>query len=105
MTRANTKKLAGEVIPLLREMFGEGIDFSCTEYYKSNETLTGIALRLPGCSSIPVVCLDDVPEDAPAEDVANIAATVFQEALRSFKDIPILPVFSGSPWGRTRRIP
>ena len=49
MTRANTKKLAGEVIPLLREMFGEGIDFSCTEYYKSNETLTGIALRLPGC--------------------------------------------------------
>lgn len=91
MTRANTKKLAGEVIPLLREMFGEGIDFSCTEYYKSNETLTGIALRLPGCSSIPVVCLDDVPEDAPAEDVANIAATVFQEALRSFKDIPILP--------------
>ena len=76
---------------LLQEMFGEGIDFSCTEYYKSNGALTGIAFHLPGCSSVPVVCLDDMPDNATAEDVANIAATIFQGALRNFKDFPVLP--------------
>lgn len=91
MTKANTEKVAGEAIVLLREMFGEGIEFDCTEYFKSNEALTGIALHLPGCSSVPVVCLDDMPDNATAEDIANIAATTFQEALRSFKELPILP--------------
>ena len=91
MTKANTEKVAGEAIVLLREMFGEGIEFDCTEYFKSNEALTGIALHLPGCSSVPVVCLDDMPDNATAEDIANIAATTFQEALRSFKDLPVLP--------------
>ena len=91
MTKATLKNLAEEAIVLLREMFGDGIDFDCTEYYKSNEALTGIALKLPGCSSVPVVCLDDMPDNATAEDIANIAATVFQDALRNFKDFPILP--------------
>lgn len=91
MTKTNLKTLAEEAIALLREMFGEGIDFDCTEYFKSNEALTGIALHLPGCSSVPVVCLDDMPDNATAEDIANIAATTFQEALRSFKDLPVLP--------------
>lgn len=72
-------------------MFGEGIDFDCTEYYKSNEALTGIALKLPDCSSVPVVCLDDMPDNATAEDIANIAAATFQEALRDFKEFPIVP--------------
>ena len=91
MTKTSLKTLAEEAIVLLREMFGEGIEFDCTEYFKSNEALTGIALHLPGCSSVPVVCLDDMPDNATAEDIANIAATTFQEALRSFKDLPILP--------------
>lgn len=52
MTKANMEKVAGEAIVLLREMFGEGIEFDCTEYFKSNEALTGIALHLPGCSSV-----------------------------------------------------
>lgn len=85
------KNLAEDAIVLLREMFGAGIDFDYTEYYKSNEALTGITLHLPGCSSVPVVCVDDMPDNATAEDVANIAATVFQDALRSFKDFPTLP--------------
>ena len=42
MIKVNAEKLAEEVIPMLQKMFGEGIDFSCTEYYQSNETLTGI---------------------------------------------------------------
>ena len=91
MTKTSLKNLAEEATVLLREMFGEGIEFDCTEYFKSNEALTGIALHLPGCSSVPVVCLDDMPDNATAEDIANIAATTFQEALRSFKDLPILP--------------
>ena len=91
MTKTSLKNLAEEAIVLLREMFGEGIEFDCTEYFKSNEALTGIALHLPGCSSVPVVCLDDMPDNATAEDIANIAATTFQEALRSFKELPILP--------------
>ena len=51
MTKTNRKDLGEEAIVLLREMFGEGIDFNCTEYYKSNEALTGIALKLPGCTT------------------------------------------------------
>ena len=91
MTKTNRKDLGEEAIVLLREMFGEGIDFNCTEYYKSNEALTGIALKLPGCTTIPAVCLDDMPDNSTAEDIANIAAATFQEALRNFKDFPILP--------------
>lgn len=91
MTKVNAEKLAEEVIPMLRKMFGEGIDFDCTEYYKSNEALTGIALHLPGCSSVPMVCLDDMPDNATAEDIANIAATTFQEALRHFREFPVPP--------------
>lgn len=74
MTKKNAEKLAGEVIPLLRHMFGEGINFDCTEYFQSNETLIGIALKLPGCTSVPVVCLRDMPDDISATDAANIAA-------------------------------
>jgi len=91
MTKTSLKNLAEEAIVLLQEMFGEGIAFDCTEYYKSNEALTGITLHLPGCSSVPVVCLDDIPDNATAEDIANIAAATFQEALRNFKDFPVLP--------------
>ena len=91
MTKISLKNLAEEAIVLLRKMFGEGIAFSCTEYYKSNETLTGIALKLPGCTTIPTVCLDNMPDNATAEDIANIAATVFQEALQNFREFPILP--------------
>lgn len=91
MTKTTLKNLAEEAIVFLSEMFGEGIEFECTEYCKSNEALTGITLHLPGCSSVPVVCVDDMPDNATAEDIANIAATVFQDALRSFKDFPIAP--------------
>ena len=94
MTKTSLKTLAGDAIVLLRKMFGEGIDFEYAEYYQSNETLTGIALRLPGCTTIPTVCLDDMPDDATAEDIANIAATVFQDALRNFRDFPVLPVMT-----------
>ena len=51
----------------------------------------GITLKLPGCSNIPVVCLSDMPDDISAADAANTAAAIFQEALRNFKDFPILP--------------
>lgn len=91
MTKTSLKNLAEDAIVLLREMFGEGIDFECTEYCKSNEALTGITLHLPGCSSVPVVCVDDMPDHATAEDIANIAATTFQAALRDFKKLPVVP--------------
>ena len=91
MIKVNAEKLAEEVIPMLQNMFGEGIDFNCTEYYQSNETLTGITLKLPGCANVPVVCLSDMPDDISAADAANTAAAIFQKALRNFKDFPILP--------------
>lgn len=91
MTKTNLKNLAEEAIVLLREMFGEGIDFEYVEHFKTNETLTGIALKLPGCSSIPAVNLNDMPDNATAENIANIAATVFQERLRNFKEFPVVP--------------
>ena len=46
---------------------------------------------MPGCSNVPVVCLSDIPDDISAVDAANTAAAIFQEALRNFKDFPILP--------------
>lgn len=91
MIKTSTEKLAGEIIPLLQEMFGEGIDFSYTTYFKSNEELSGIALKLPGCSNIPVVCLDDMPDDISAKDAADAAASIFQEALRNYKEFPVIP--------------
>lgn len=91
MIKVNAEKLAEEIIPMLQKMFGEGIDFNYTEYYQSNETLMGITLKLPGCSNVPVVCLSDMPDDISAADAANTAAAIFQEALRNFKDFPILP--------------
>lgn len=91
MTKTTLKNLAEEAIVLLREMFGEGVEFECIEHFKTNEALTGIALKLPGCTAIPTVNLNDMPDNATAEDIANIAATVFQDALRNFKDLPVLP--------------
>ena len=91
MIKAHNEKLAEEAIVLLRKMFGEGIEFDCIEHLKTNEALTGIALKLPGCTTIPTVCLDDMPDNATAEDIANIAATVFQEALQNFREFPVLP--------------
>lgn len=38
-----------------------------------------------------MVCLNDIPDNVTAEDIANIAATTFQEALRNFRALPILP--------------
>lgn len=40
MIKVNAEKLAEEIIHMLQKMFGKGIDFNCTEYYQSNETLT-----------------------------------------------------------------
>ena len=94
MIKVNAEKLAEEVIPMLQNMFGEGIDFNCTEYYQSNETLTGITLKLPGCANVPVVCLSDMPDDISAADAANTVAAIFQEALRNFKALPVLPEMS-----------
>ena len=91
MTKTTLKNLAEEAIVLLHEMFGEGIEFECIEHFKTNEALTGIVLKLPGCTAIPTVNLNDMPDNATAEDIANIAATVFQDALRNFKDLPVLP--------------
>lgn len=92
MTKTDSKALADAAIVLLREMFGAGIDFEYTEYFKSNEELAGIALKLPGCSNAPVVCLNDMPDDISAEHVANVAAVIFQEALRNYdKVMPVLP--------------
>ena len=91
MIKTNQKDLAKEAIILLREMFGEGIEFECIEHFKTNEVLTGIALKLPDCTTIPTVNLSDMPDNATAEDIANIAATTFQDALRDFKEFPVVP--------------
>lgn len=91
MTKTNLKNLAEEAIVLLREMFGEGIDFEYIEHFKTNETLLGIALKLPGCTTIPAVSLNDMPDDVTAEDIANIAANAFQEGLRNFREFPVVP--------------
>ena len=91
MIKTNQKDLAKEAIILLREMFGEGIEFECIEHFKTNEVLTGIALKLPDCTTIPTVNLSDMPDNATAEDIANITATTFQDALRDFKEFPVVP--------------
>lgn len=91
MTKTTLKNLAEDAIVLLQKMFGEGIDFEYVEHFKTNETLIGIALRLPGCTITPTVNMNDMPDNATAEDIANIAATTFQEALRDFKKFPVVP--------------
>lgn len=50
---------AKAVIVKLREMFGEGIEFACVDCYKANEALTGITMKLPGCSKVAVFYLED----------------------------------------------
>lgn len=87
---------AKEVIVKLWEMFGEGIEFACVDCHKTNEALTGITLKLSGCSKAPVVWMEDMPETGSVEEIANIAAAAFQEAMRSFGDgqIPPLPNLS-----------
>ena len=94
MDKTALKNLAEKAIPLLRKMFGDGVDFECTEYFKTNEALIGVALKLPGCSSIPMLCLEDLPDDTSAEDVAYMAATTFQEALHNYKALPAFPEMS-----------
>ena len=37
MDKTALKNLAEKAIPLLRKMFGDGVDFECTEYFKTNE--------------------------------------------------------------------
>ena len=91
MNKCDEKKLAEDAIPLLRKMFGEGLDFEATEYHRSNETVTGIALKLPGCSNPPIICMENLPDNATAEEIANIVASGFQTALRNFRGFPSLP--------------
>ena len=91
MNKCDVKKLAEEAIPLLQKMFGEGLDFEVSEYHKSNETVTGIALKLPGCSNPPIICMENLPDDATAEEIANIVASGFQNAIRNFRGFPALP--------------
>ena len=72
-------------------MFGEGLDFEVTEYHKSNETVTGIALKLPGCANPPMICMENLPDNATVEEIASIVATGFQAAIRNFRGFPSLP--------------
>ncbi len=79
-------KRTQEVIHLLREMFGEGIDFVYSDCYQTNETFSGISMQLPDSSAaMPTVCLDDMSADASYAEIANIAAVIFQEALHNLK--------------------
>ena len=95
MSKKIMRILAKEVIVKLREMFGEG-EFACVDCYKANEALTGITMKLPGCSRAPVVYIEDMPEAASVEEIANIAAAAFQEAMRCIGDsqVPSLPDLS-----------
>ena len=91
MNNNEVKKLAEEAIPLLRKMFGKGLDFEVAEYHRSNEAVPGIAIKLPGCSNPPIICMENLPDDATAEEIANIVASGFQTALRNFSEFPVLP--------------
>lgn len=91
MNNIEVKKLAEEAIPLLEKMFGAGLGFEYREYYRSNEAVPGIALKLPGCSTPPIICMENLPDDATAEEIANIVASGFQTALRNFREFPTIP--------------
>ena len=45
MTKPDSKALADAAIVLLREMFGEGVDFSYTTYFKSNCPVLPLSCR------------------------------------------------------------
>ena len=87
---------AKEVIIKLQKMFGEGVEFACVDCHKTNKTLTGITMKLPGCSKVAVFYLEDMPKTASVEEIANIAAAAFQEAMRYIGDgqVPSLPTLS-----------
>ena len=91
MTKSEVKNLAEEAIVLLQKMFGEGLVFECQEYYKTNEALTGITLKLSSYFPIPMVCLDDLPDGTTAEEVASITAAAFQDLIRNLSPLPAFP--------------
>ena len=96
MRKKIMKIRAEKVIAKLQEMFGEGIEFACVDCHKTNQALTGITMKLSGCSQAPVVYMEDMPETASVEEIANIAAAAFQQAMRCFGDgqVPSLPNLS-----------
>ena len=91
MIKSEIKRLAEEAIPLLNKMFGEGFDFYFTEYCKSSEAVSGITLDLPGCTNPPMIRMEDLPDNATAEYVAEIVADSFRSVLRNFKEFPVRP--------------
>ena len=91
MNKVELKNLAEEAITHLQKMFGEGLVFECHEYYKTNESLTGIALKLSSYFPIPMVCLDDLPDGTTAEEVANIVAIAFQDLIHNLNSLPAFP--------------
>ena len=94
MTKTELKKLAEKAIPRIKMMFQDTLEFNCTDYFASNEVHIGISLKLDGYFPIPIACLDDLPDGATAEEVANIVADAFRELLHNLNALPAFPEMS-----------
>ena len=79
MDKNEQKKLAEEAIPLIEKVFKNTLEFGCEEYFSTNKAVTGIALKQDGNFGIPLICLDDLPENITAEEVADMAVDAFRD--------------------------
>ncbi len=86
---------AQKVAALMKRMFGGGVEFHCQFVLHSNEEWLAICICVPGKCLLPVVYLEEMPEDGSVEDIARFAAAKYQVMFRgSIQDRLDIPEMS-----------
>ncbi len=81
------RQTAGEVAPLLREMFGDSVEIDSMDDLQVNRETVVIYLQLPGSVALPAVDVRDLMGMGTVEEMADAAAASIQEGLRHLKDV------------------
>lgn len=88
-TKQEIEQFARQVIPLLDDMFGDGVHFGIIRTMHTNKELIGIGMNLgeqAGPMALPVAYLNEVPLGRTPESIANELAAGFQDAVRNARD-------------------
>lgn len=81
------RQTAEAVVPLLQEMFGEGVEIDIKEDLQVNRAAVVICLQLPGAMVLPAVEVRDLMELETVEEMADAAAVMIQDGLRQMKNL------------------
>ncbi len=80
-TLEEEEELAQQVIPLLREKFGDEAEFETHITTKTNESYVSIAMSLPGWHLQPAVSVSQADASLTIEDLAELAASEIRKHL------------------------